>query len=67
MAYVIFKRHFHSPFDSSTVVLADIFGVGGVALITMVIQGIWNWTTYYGCGFGKLALFLLGKLRQQKN
>lgn len=67
MSYVIFKRHFHSPFDSGTVVLAYVFGVGGVALNTMVIQGNWNWNTYYGCGFGMLALFLLGKLRQQKN
>jgi hypothetical protein len=32
-----------------------------------VLQGNWNWNTYYGCGFGMLALFLLGKLRQQKN
>lgn len=66
VARVLWAKHFQSAFDATSVFVAYGFGVGGVALNTLGLEGNWNWNTYFGCGFGLLALFLLEKVRQQK-
>ncbi|MBY0515650.1 MAG: hypothetical protein K2P81_01995 [Bacteriovoracaceae bacterium] len=66
-ARVIFRKFFSVPFDAWTVFGAYILGISGVALNTIFLKGDWNWNTYFGCGFGLAALFLLGKLRRQQN
>jgi Na+/pantothenate symporter len=63
-ARILFRPIFHVRFDAISVFTAYACGIGGVALNTMWIGGNWNWNTYYGCGFGLAALFLLGKLRR---
>ena len=66
-ARILFRPIFHVRFDAMSVFTAYACGIGGVALNTMWIGGNWNWNTYYGCGFGLAALFLLGKVRRQQN
>lgn len=66
-ARVVFRSVFQVRFDAATVMAAYVCGVSGVAINTMVIDGNWNWNTYYGCGFGLAALFLLGKVRRPMN
>jgi SSS family solute:Na+ symporter len=65
-ARVVFKKFFHVAFDAYTVLIAYLCGVGGVALNTMFFNGNWNWNTYYGCGFGLAALWLLGHARGKR-
>lgn len=65
-ARVVFRPVFNVRFDAVSVFGAYACGIGGVALNTMWIGGNWNWNTYYGCGFGMAALFLLGKVRRQQ-
>ncbi|MFP5457754.1 MAG: sodium:solute symporter family transporter, partial [Bacteriovoracia bacterium] len=66
VARVLWSKSFRSHFDATSVFVAYGFGVAGVALNTLGLEGNWNWNTYFGCGFGLLALFLLEKARQQK-
>ncbi len=61
---VIFRHLFKVHFDWITVLMAYLCGITGVALNTLVLQGNWNWNTYFGCGFGLAALFILGKVRR---
>jgi len=65
-ARLVFKKYFSAPFDALSVFVAYGLGVIGVALNTLVLNGDWNWNTYFGCGFGLAALFLLGKLRRHE-
>lgn len=65
-ARVVFKRFFHVAFDGYTVLAAYLCGISGVALNTMFVNGNWNWNTYYGCGFGLAALWLLGQARSKR-
>lgn len=67
VARVLWTTRFTGPFRASSVVAAYVVGVSGVALNTLVLEGNWNWNTYFGCGFGLLALFLLEKARQPKS
>jgi Na+/proline symporter len=66
-ARILWKKFFHARFDAISVGFAYAFGISGVALNTLVLEGNWNWNTYFGCGFGLAALFLLGKLRRHQN
>lgn len=66
-ARVVFNRFFHVAFDGYTVLAAYLCGISGVALNTMFVNGNWNWNTYYGCGFGLAALWLLGHARGKRN